>query len=162
MKKIMKDKKADIAITLLVFMTLVLVGVTLFSFILGPGEKADIKLTGVKIIDSSYLAEEQIKFYMKEAGERALINSYDENDNFAEINFKQNFKQEIGEYPFSPAYGKAVLDFAAKIKNEDFDVILLNNFLIIQLIDFSIENITEDISLYYQPKIEVRIELKSP
>jgi len=71
------NKKADVSITLLVFMILVLAGFTLFSF-----AKSNLtsvaKFNDVRFVEKAYYWEEGARFDLVGAGERAFIKSYSE------------------------------------------------------------------------------------
>ena len=72
--KIFCSKKADISIVLLVFMTLALVGVALFSFMMGG--KIDKKISDAKFLETTYAVEGKIDFYLAGALEQAIVKAY--------------------------------------------------------------------------------------
>jgi len=71
------NKKADVSITLLVFMILVLAGFTLFSF--AKSSLASVaKFDDVRFVEKAYYWEDGVRFDLVSAGERAFIRSYSE------------------------------------------------------------------------------------
>jgi len=158
---IIKNKKGDLATTLLVFMTLVLVGAALLSFIYSKGIEATI--ADSRFIDNLYIKEDQIKFYLTEAGVNSLAKSYDDivkgdflvsspkkenevlvfdnfNENFANDNLKEKFsanlKREIAKYKFND---KTLLEFQKEISAGKFNVDLKDDVFFIEFRDFSIK-----------------------
>ncbi len=71
------DKKGDLGVTLLVFMIVVLIAVTLFSFIRSSG-KGEAFFGDVHIAESVIAKEDAARFNLFEAGKRSLTESYAE------------------------------------------------------------------------------------
>lgn len=140
------NKKADIATTLLVLMTLVLVGATLFSFV--SGKKIDKRMVDARFIENLYLKEEQFRFYMRELGERALVESYTDTAKAAsltnfeyladELNekmkgkFTEELEEERREYPQHIVPSDIIEMILGKIDNNQFDVTLSDEILKIE------------------------------
>ena len=137
-----KNKRGDISVTLLVFMSLFLAGFTLISFVNNKAN-IDASIGNPLFIEKSYLQESQINFYLKQAGERALAKSYydmanegsfgekidsgtslknfDEEsfDNLLKDRFITNFKSEVERYDFkAPVLQK----FKQNIEENKFDL----------------------------------------
>jgi len=141
----MKNKKADIAITLLVFMTLLLVGASLFIFITKSKPIRETILNS-RIIEVVYLSEEKVMFYMTDAGEKAV-----QNGNFN----REIFKQEIAKYNFDDENLKKFQQYIAEDK---FEVINEGNLIKIKLNEFSISKpLVNKVGIVYKPSIEVEI-----
>ena len=90
-----KNKKANIAVTLLVLMTVVLAGAILFIFydnLKGIG----IKITDSRYIDKIYVQENNIDFYTDLLMGQAIIGIDKEGD--VETQFIDNFKKELDKY----------------------------------------------------------------
>ena len=85
------NKKGDIPVVLLVFLVLLVVGIALFSFIVNSG-KVEAKILDVDILEGVYVKENLIRFYVKEAGEKVLLEISSVNE------FEIKFKEEFGKY----------------------------------------------------------------
>ena len=72
--KLLQAKKADISVTLLVFMTLALVGASLFVFI--TSGKIDKRISDAKFLESTYAIEDKADFYLADAFESAIVEAY--------------------------------------------------------------------------------------
>ncbi|MBU2562617.1 MAG: hypothetical protein KKF68_03080, partial [Nanoarchaeota archaeon] len=142
----LKNKKGEISIIVLVVLTLMIVSATLFTFIQNS-EGAQTKIYNAEFVQGFYLKQEYAEFYLKQAGENAIakaymevVNSekylkspvkYDPNKNvwFNSLNenleklfieqFKENFREEIGNYDFKEEYLK---DLKNQISEENFKI----------------------------------------
>ncbi|MEK6935381.1 MAG: hypothetical protein AABW67_01200 [Nanoarchaeota archaeon] len=89
-----KNKKADVAITLLVLMTLVLAGATLFIFNINQG-KVETSIGDYSFLNSVYLKENQIDFYVNNALDEVIKNF---EVNSGKDKFIEEFKTELEKY----------------------------------------------------------------
>ena len=115
-----KNKKADVSILLLVILALILVGAALLNFNINLG-KFGTKLINVKSVDSVYITEGEIDFYV----DRSLEDSIKKDITQEEL--IENFKIELGKnkdsegnYPISEL--KQVEEQASKIKIEKNEI----------------------------------------
>lgn len=86
---IMRNKKGDIAITLLVFMVLILCGATLLSFVYNSG-KIQEEIINSRVLDSVYAGQIKIDFYINEA--------FQDVEYAGKTEFINNVGQEIAKY----------------------------------------------------------------
>lgn len=75
-KALMQGKRADISITILVFMTLVVIGMTLFLFIANQNS-INKKISNAKFLENAYAIEDKIFFYLRDAAGSAAIEAYE-------------------------------------------------------------------------------------
>ncbi len=71
----LKNKRGDMAVIMVVFMTLLLVGVALYYFNTSNKAYAE-TIQNPDILDKVYFQEDQAKFYLQDSLERATINTY--------------------------------------------------------------------------------------
>jgi len=83
------NKKGDIAITLLVFMVLILCGATLLSFVYNSG-KIQTEITSTRVLDSIYVKQIKIDFYINEAFQNV--------EYAGKTEFINKVEQEIAKY----------------------------------------------------------------
>ncbi len=84
------NKKADVSITILVFMVVVLTGTALFIFASDTG-KISAKITDARFLDEIYLKENEINFYINEIIENSSHSETEEE-------FIDNFKIQLERY----------------------------------------------------------------
>jgi len=89
------NKKADLAVTLLVFMAVALAGAASVIFITNSGS-FEAEIADARFIDKVYLKEGEINFYINEAMEKAVEDFNKEQD--SEDKLINDFKQELGKY----------------------------------------------------------------
>lgn len=174
------NKKADMSIVLLVLLTSLAVGAALFSFITSGSVAKEV--IDPRVVESVYVQENNIEFYLNEIGERALVKTYsdfvkegdyvsvpvkfnsgypyfdnlrpDLNDLFIK-KFKDNFKNEIRNYRFEE-------DYLKQLNSKEFDVVgSYNNFEVVfknleMKQSFGEENI---LGVYYKPEIKIQLGL---
>ena len=99
-KMFIKNKKADLATTFLVFMTLIVAGATIFLF-LTSSRNIEAKIVDARFMDDLYLKEEQLDFYISEIIEKAFEKT---KGNINQENFVNNFKIELGKYKKNGEY----------------------------------------------------------
>lgn len=91
---VMKNKKADVAITLLVLMTLVLAGATLFIFNIHKG-KIETNIENYVFLNTVYLKENQMDFYINNILDN-IIKNFDVSE--GRDKFIEKFKIELERY----------------------------------------------------------------
>jgi hypothetical protein len=116
----MKNKKANIAIVLLVLMTLVLAGATLFIFSINQG-KIETKIQDYSFLNKIYLKENQMDFYINNIL-REVIKTFDVNE--GKDKFIEKFKIELGKYKQED--GKYIIEELEKV-NEQADALVFDN-----------------------------------
>lgn len=124
----LRNKKADAPTVILVLMVLVLAIAGLFIFLQNQG-KLENSIVNARVIDSVYLKEQEIEFYLKTAAEKVL----DEQQGFTEQGFKTNLINEISGQQFED---ELLNSFKNKINNIQVNV--QGDKIIIELKDFEI------------------------
>ncbi len=115
--RMISRKKADVAITLLVFMVLLLAGATLFIFV-SDSAKKDNSFANVGLLGEIYAKEEQINFYMQDITDKAGSESQTKEE------FIANFKSELEKYK-NPDGSYVLEEFnfiEFQIKEENFNL----------------------------------------
>ena len=107
-----KNKKADIAITMLVLMTLLLAGATLFIFEIYHG-KVETNIQDYAFLNSVYLKENQMDFYINNVLDE-VIKDFDINT--GKDKFIQEFKLELGKYKDKD--GKYFIEELGKVEEQ--------------------------------------------
>jgi len=183
---LMKNKRGDLSVVLLVFLVLFITIYSLFTFTTSSMNVEE-KISNVKIIDKIYSQENLVEFYVKEAGEKAVVKSYKEiikdsnyiggsvilinnvdaeftfpkkdlNDIFM-VKFIDNFKKEFQKYEFDEDYLK---DLKEVIISNDFEINFDGNDLNVIFINFEFEENYEKGNLRnikYMPKMILNFDL---
>jgi len=94
------NKRADISVSLLVLMTIVLLISSIFIFITNIN-KVGAEVIDVKFIDEVYVRENEIDFYVNEAMTRAVKN-FDQG--YGKQDFIVQFKKELENYKVDGEY----------------------------------------------------------
>ncbi len=128
----LKNKKADVAITLLVLMTLVLSISALFIFNINS-RSVGAEITNAKYLDSVYLRENEINFYVNEM----IENSVELGTN--KTKFIENFKKQLELY--KKADGNYTIEELGQVEEQidkikiennkvffDLSIVIINNF----------------------------------
>jgi len=100
------NRKGDIAVNILVIMTLVLIGTALISFTLNLG-KTEVSISDARLMENLGVKEKQIQFYLGDFGEKSLLSAYfasaDNFESVSEADLKNNintkFKGLVSSYP---------------------------------------------------------------
>ncbi|MFA7708311.1 MAG: hypothetical protein WCX73_05160 [Candidatus Pacearchaeota archaeon] len=88
------NKRADIAVTMLVLMTLVLAGTTLFILNLNKGN-VETMIQDYALLNKAYLKENQMDFYINNVLD-SVIKNFEINN--GKDKFIEEFKKELGRY----------------------------------------------------------------
>lgn len=115
MMKYMFGKKADVAITLLVLMTLALTLATLYMFNTHVN-KVSSTIQDSRFLDKIYYNEEKINFYTNEIVEKAIASMKGK----TKEEFIDNFKKELEKYKKNETYivdGLSQLDEQLNVNN---------------------------------------------
>ena len=134
------NKRGDISILLLVIMTLILVGATLFIFNINLG-KFETELVNIKSIDSVYVAENQISFYVN----RALEDSIQKDISLD--NLILNFETELGKY--KDKQGNYFVKELKEIEERVGEIKIENNKIIFDLKDILIIRNSNRVGITY-------------
>ena len=152
---IMKNKKGDVSILILVILIVALFGATLFIFSKN-NNKINSTIKDARFLNNIYLAESQIDFYINEAIDMTFRKGYDGDAGFVLV-FKDNLrmfnKKEMG-------VSRYLVKIANEINEDDFqfeDEITIN--INIQIVDDVIKGLSDDkiITTYNYNKKFVRI-----
>ena len=172
------NKKADVSIVLLVFLTLFLCGAALFVFATS-NERLENVFINPQVLDKLYFDEEQTIFSVQEAGHRALIKTYydfiKENkyvknpitknidgfdyvefngvwpdiDNRFKLEFEKNFFSELEKYNLEEL----------GLKKEEFNINVMNKVINIRAEKIGKTLGEEKISVIHYYNINVEINL---
>src|SRR3989344_5637691 len=83
------NNRADVAILALVILSVILFGAALYVFNVNSS-KVISEISDARSLDNIYLKEQQIDFYVNEAIDKSLVNSFNRDSFFLE--FKNNLK----------------------------------------------------------------------
>ena len=180
MKNLIKSKKADMNVLIMVFMAVIVFVSMLFMFI--TSQKNIIKeLPSAEVVEAVYVEQNKVIFYAKDAGEKALVGLDKKNVLFG-VQFKDRFKEELNKNAVDISYIEDLKDKLDKVPSEieftfntDSIEILINNYQIREsevsksytmikiwrfIPTFSYEEkITQLLGIAYNPDIKVIIPL---
>lgn len=174
----MLNKKGDMSIVLLVLLTFLAVGAALFSFVTSGSVAKEV--IDPRVVESVYVQENSIKFYLNEIGKKALVKTYSDFANDGDYvsvpvkfnsgypyfdnlrpdlngvfikKFKENFRNEIKSYNFEEDYLKQInsKEFETFGNYNDFEVVFKN---LEMKQSFGEENI---LNVYYKPEIKIQL-----
>jgi len=129
----MINKKANITIPILVLMTLVLAGATLLVFNINKG-KIETNIGDYSLLNSVYLKESQLDFYINEALDETIKN-FDINE--GKDKFIEKFKAELEKYKSD---GNYVVNELEKVNEQAEGIVLdASNKKIILNLDIRID-----------------------
>lgn len=178
-----KSKKGSIWIVLLVFLDLFIVSASLYIFITSSWVARE-KIYDASIIDKLSEKENLAEFYIREAGKKAVVESYKDiannqeyiggavtlinnidpefgllnenlNENFR-ASFIENFKKEFSAYEFDEQYLKDLRDV---VLSEDFQVYFDGEIINVVFLNLQFKGSVEDINVNYNPSISIAISL---
>jgi hypothetical protein len=178
------NKKAEIAVNLLVFLALSLTLIALASFFLNSN-KINAEIYGLNIVEKALYQEKEAEFYLEEAGEKALIKTYNNfilnydfianpvvrNSNniayFANLDldwrerFEKQFilylKEDFSGYEFEEDYLK---DFKNIVDNlDEGDIFFEKDSLRIIPTGWQFENSFKGLKINYSPEILIDLNL---
>lgn len=179
---LIKNKRGDVSVVLLVLLVLVVTGASVFSFITNSG-KVSSKISGAGVVEGVYLEENLIEFYLNEAGKRAVVVSYNELINSEEyvenpvVNFRnevrfgnlhpnlnenlktkfsKNLKTEFLAYEFKEDY---LINLKQSILDEEFSVALSKGVFRLSVSGQELDNVLENNSITYFPEISLDFNL---
>lgn len=119
MSKLMRNKKADLAVTLLIFMAVALATATIFIFINSSG-KIEAEITDARFLDKIYAKEEILNFYINEIMENTIKTTKESagfESNF-EKDFPTNFLGELEKYKIN---GKFILEELQQVQAQVYE-----------------------------------------
>jgi hypothetical protein len=147
MKQILKNKKADMTVLLLVILVLVVSSGTLFSFLSNSG-KVEAKIYDVSFIEKVYAEKDLAEFYLIETGELAFVKIYKEfveEDKYVENPQKENSRNQVRFGTLNPNLNEEFKEsfieaFKVEFEKYDFEELYLNTIKeIIATENFEIE-----------------------
>lgn len=180
------NKRADIAITILVVLVLFLTGITLFSFLKSPG-KIEEKIINVKFMNSFQLKQQTAEFYLEQAGKNAFVKTYEQfakgtnqydfianrksNNYFGELHpklkenfiekFRENFKKEISGYLIDDSFSftSEILEKTKQLVKEDkFSLAFEGEILELKSSELIIEDSSPNAEVLFIPKISLEFD----
>jgi hypothetical protein len=153
---LISNKKAMLSQPIIVFLFLALIVSSLFV-VSTSFTKVNIKVYDASFLDSIYVKEKTIIFYISEIGESVVENLDKEKDSeFLRINFNKNFKNEILKYEFEEDY---LIDFKNKISEGNFTSSVENNKVLFNIV-VELKTEKENLKIIYKPEIKKEFDLK--
>src|SRR3989344_7523303 len=173
---LMKNKKGDFSIVLLVFLVLLVVLVSLFIFST-RSQKVVIALSDSDIINKVQLEKNLAQFYVMEVTETSLVESYKEMtmhgqyvknpsfdlelnvkfgllsgtlNNDLNVTFKEKLKENFGNYHFDEEYMKNLKE---GVKADKFNSSFNGEKLWLGISGLEIKEFSEKINITYSPDI---------
>jgi len=125
MKKLFRSKRANVWINVLVILVLVTCLSSGFIFLTSSG-KAEAVISGVNVLNDVHLEKNEFNFYVKEAGEKAVEETYkqlQEDEIPTKDSFFVNFQKEFDIYGLNKDY----------LKKENFEIDSSKNILKIKI-----------------------------
>ena len=179
----MKNKKGDsLHIVIWVALVLCLALSSLFLFATSSG-KVWTKVYDINFIDEFYLKENYGSFYLNEAGERALIETYSDfiddgeyiynakikkeyyifenleeaiNEEFTE-RFIVNFKKEILGYEFEKSF---LIDLQNRVRTDNFEINFVGNIWKLKIVDWKFSHSWDYGQAFYLSNLEMIFDLE--
>jgi len=128
----MKNKKADMNVMIMVFMTLVIFVSMLFIFIISQKQISK-SLPSAEVIEGIYYEENLIRFYIKDLAEKSLT-GLDKNDPLFKQKFEDKFKQELDK--------NSNIKYINEIKNKEIEFLYNEENIEILVKDFQLREIS--------------------
>jgi len=128
----MKNKKADMNVMIMVFMTLVIFVSMLFIFIISQKQISK-SLPSAEVIEGIYYEENLIRFYIKDLAEKSLT-GLDKNDPLFKQKFEDKFKQELDK--------NSNIKYINEIKNKEIEFLYNEENIKILVKDFQLREIS--------------------
>lgn len=150
----MLNKKADMAVVVLVFVVLLTTIIALFTF-LQSDEEINAKISESSVIGFVKLDEDLSKIYVRRAGQEALKGM--DKDNFNENFFRTRFKNEFQKYGFE----NMAQGLKENIAKDGFETSFDGNVLTVIIEDLSLEKSFEGANVKYNFNIEEEFILES-
>jgi len=128
----MKNKKADMNVMIMVFMTLVIFVSMLFIFIISQKQISK-SLPSAEVIEGIYSEENLIRFYITDLAEKSLT-GLDKNDPLFKQKFEDKFKQELDK--------NSNIKYINEIKNKEIEFLYNEENIKILVKDFQLREIS--------------------
>lgn len=156
MIKSKSSKKGSVLVyPFMLVLTMALFGYSLFTFSTSYAE-VNVRFADVGSLDSVYVKEDLVNFYIGYSGERAVKNiAANEDSDIMRIRFNEEFKKIIGSYKFEESY---LVDFQNRIKEGDFITFVEGNKIIFKM-QFEFKEESDDLKFTYKRVIEKEFEL---
>lgn len=160
---IMKNKHGAVEVVLLVLLVVVLVSATIFSFAISS-KSIKITISDSSFMEELYLKENLAEFYIRQAGEEAIVKTYDElgdsytNEDF-KTSFRENFRVEARRYIYEEPY-TFMNNLRILINKGEFGTSLEENTISVSIDSYKIEDSFKNISMVYFPRIDVSFDLE--
>lgn len=156
------NKKADLAVTLLVFLVVLVSIITLFSFFMSSG--VDEKIYDASVVEGVYAKENIVEFYVWQIGEEVLKESHSElrassgnlNNNLVN-KFNVKFNDELQKYNFEDGVFE---DLKSKVVSEEFDSEFDGKVLSVKIQNFNFDDSLENIEVKYTADVVVELDLE--
>ncbi|MEK6906750.1 MAG: hypothetical protein AABW81_03950 [Nanoarchaeota archaeon] len=182
---IIKNKRGDLAITLMVFLVITICLASLFLFSTSSGD-VKTKIAGAFIVSKAESRGDLAEFYIREAAESSAIKTYDSliadekyiqkpvNYNvdgipeFSELSntinedfiaeFNKNFKENFASYEFQEDYLIGLKEIVAK---DEFSNSFDGKAVMVKINTLEITSSSDTESIKYIPKISVKVDFKN-
>jgi len=180
---LIKNKRGDMAVVLVVFLTLLITSVSLFVFVTSSN-KINAKISDAGIVNNVQIKENEAEFYIKETAEDSVVDSYTEiiqNENYIEqpaiynsekeVEFKdlnsgadeelnkkfnEKFKGDFENYEFEKEHLKKLKDVISK---DGFSALFNGQAFQLNINAFEMNDSSAKVNVSYTPKIFLEINL---
>jgi len=154
-----RHKKAEVAIVVLVVLVFVLFAATLFAFLVNT-QGIDEKISEISFLENTYLKESEIEFFINVVGKESFENTLhsfegDFTKSEFEDKFAENFKKEFTKYDFDQEH---LLRLKQYIRDGKFKVVFNDNVLEFTLDEFLLTDSQDFVKIKYQKNFVVRFE----
>jgi hypothetical protein len=156
-------KKGDLAVTLLVFMIIVLIAVTLFSFVKSSGKEGAL-FGDVRVAEAVLGQEEAARFDLMNAGKRIAAESYDEvaaagisSATKAESEFMEKIRKKAGDSPALRGYNNLIIGG----NNNSINFALNSQVYRLQTKPVDEDGDALSVGINYQTDVRVDIDLRN-
>jgi len=160
------NKRADISITILVFMILFLFSSSLFIFITQSGRVSD-DLTYAKVTTAVYSREGQIMFFMAEVVKNKAKEAWENGNNaYFESNMREKISAELGKYlenreESNKVFMKYLKLINEKIETGDFSAVQEKDYAVVVIKNMKFEAETENHDIKIQRISDIEIKIPS-
>lgn len=143
----LKNKKGNVPVVILVLLVFVMAFATIFSFVSNAG-KLELKISDTRIVEKVYLEENLAEFYIKQAGNSVVKTGISSNV------FRGDFKKEFLSYRFETDF---LLDLKQLIQEDKFSVSKEKEVFIVRISELRLRGVSNNVDIDYFPKISVEI-----
>ena len=156
MKKLFRNKRANAWINILVILVLATCAVAGYTFLTSSNE-ISAEISGVGVLNKVYLEEDNFNFYVQEAGEKAVEETYKQfnaDEKPTETSFFANFQKQFEIYGLRKDY----------LKKENFKIDSSKNILNVKIdnreIQKNFKTKENNLDILYRQELNFEFKLK--